>query len=233
MGEIEGVKMKKYLLGLAALAAMGLAAQTASAIPATQQVCGILTGGSSGGEGVDGGYTSDLGGQANEGCNVLITFNSNGSISTSNPNANGFYDSGGDDNEVGIINNTGTAISSLALSNAFSDIFGFDGDGPCGTIGGGYTFSSLGPNCGTPTDPSGYAPQGVTYSGINGSDTAGTVNFAGGIAAGGGTAWFGLEGPVSESLVVGAPGVPEPGSLMLLATGLLGLGGMLRRRVSS
>ncbi len=223
--------MKKYLLGIAALAAMGLGAQTASAIPATQQVCGILTGGSSDGEGVDSGYTSDLGGQANEGCNVLITFNSNGSITTTAPNANGFYDAGGDDNEVGIINNTGTAISSLALSNAFSDIFGFDGDGPCGTIGGGYTFSSLGPNCGTPTDPSGYAPQGVTFSGVNIDQTAGTVNFAGGIAAGGGTAWFGLEGPVSDTLVVGTPGVPEPGSLMMLFSGLAGLACMRRRKL--
>ena len=93
------------------------------------QTCGIITGGSSGGEVIASGYTAQLTGQANEGCNVLITFNSDGSITTTSPNPNPFYDSGGDDNEIGIINNTNSVITSIPLSSVSQDIFGFDETG--------------------------------------------------------------------------------------------------------
>jgi hypothetical protein len=170
-------------------------------------------------------------------CNVLITFNANGSITTTNPNAAVSYDGGLDDNLVGIVNNTGSAISSVHLSSAVDDIFGFDEDGICTVYGGGnYSFSSGGTGgsgaCSGASQGSseGYAPAGVTFSGINGADTAGTVNFAGGIGANGGTAFFSLEGPVDLNLQVNSA-VPEPSSYLLFGTGLLGLFFFGRRKL--
>jgi hypothetical protein len=70
----------------------------------------------------------------------------------------------------------------------------------------------------------------VTYSGVNAFDTAGTVNFAGGIAANGGYAWFSLEGPADLSQTVTSGNIPEPSSYLLFGTGLLGLLYFARRK---
>lgn len=121
------------------------------------------------------------------------------------------YDNGGDDNVVGVINNTGHSIVSIPLSGTTSP-FGFDGDGACDPT---WTFAGGNP-CGTTI--SGYGHQGVAFSSTNAN--SGTVLFAGGITPGGSN-WFSLEGPVDVHLVIGAP---EPSSLLLLASGVLALG---------
>jgi hypothetical protein len=219
--------MKKLavLLGITALV---LWATPAFATPVTD-ACPRLAGGDAGGEGVDAGYAAQaLTAGGNFGCNVLITFNANGSITTTHPNTNGFYDVGADDNMVGIVNLTGAAINSVFLQSLTTAIFGFDGDGVCDASSGGtapgYTVVGGGAiPCG---GVSGYGHAGVTFSGINGSGTAGTVNFTSGIGANSAN-WFSLEGPVDLNLQVNAP---EPATLVLLGTGLFGLVGVMRRK---
>jgi hypothetical protein len=154
------MKLCRYFLFLGILM-VALGANTAFA---ATQACGILTGGNVFGTTIAPGYTAKLLGQDNEGCNLLITFNSNGSITTTNPNTNAFYDSGDEDNAVGIINNTGSAITSIHLTSALP-IFNFDGDGICGGSPG-FMFDPLGPNCAGASEPKGYGPPGVTFTNI-------------------------------------------------------------------
>lgn len=225
---------------------------------ATQEVCPIVTPSASttigpGNEGENTTYATNIGAgptyAANIGCNELITFLANGSIMTSTPNNASSYDGGGDDNLVGIINDTGAALTAVQLSSATDDIFGFDNDGICADQAGNfdpsnpaYTFAGAGAGGTTPcangVNQSGalndqaYGGPYVTYTGISSNNQSGTVDFGnGGIAANGGTSWFSLEDPVDLNLTVAPGNTPEPGSLFLLGTGVLGMAGMLRRRI--
>jgi hypothetical protein len=164
------------------------------------------------------------------GCEFLITVtavNAAGgatafTVAVASPDQ-GPYD-GADDTLVGILNNSGATLKSIAISSPL-DIFGFDGDGACTTLGAAA--------CTSP-DPNGYGGPGVTYSGINASQTSGTVNF--GVSTGvingianGSSAWFSLEEALNVSQI--QPAVPEPASLGLLLTGSGILLYALRRRL--
>lgn len=222
--------MKKYILGLAAAFAF-FAAGPAFATG----VCAAPNGGNSGGLTVSSTYLADQTATLGDtGCNVLITFGAGGAISTSFPNAAVSYDSGLDDNIVGIVNNSGQVLPSLTLTGT-SNAFGFEGDGACGAPG--FTFNSQGPGggtyagaCGT-VDSTGYGDNGITFSVVDANN--GTVNFAGGGIADGGTAWFSLEGPVDVNIRGHISTVPEPNTLMLVGSGLIGLAGTLRRKLLS
>jgi hypothetical protein len=178
---------------------------------------------------LDQGYTTiATSGAANASCNILITIAANGSISTSIPNSAVSYDSGLDDNVVGVVNNSSTAITSIHLSSTTFQIFGFDGDGICG----GYNFvttpgsATCGANQGNANL---YNPAGVSFSNIAGNLMSGNVNFLNGGIAPGGTGFFSLEDPVDLNLTV-TPGVPEPSTLIMMGTGLAGFAGMVRRK---
>ncbi|MGH9404430.1 MAG: PEP-CTERM sorting domain-containing protein [Terriglobia bacterium] len=163
-----------------------------------------------------------------DGCNAIITLNSGGTATisvTSTP----AYD-GVEDQLVGVINNSGTAIGSIMLSG--SDIFGFDGDG---AFSPGCDFSGGAPYpCGAATsgDTTGYAGPNTSFT-VTDSDN-GTLNFTGGLANGG-TAVFSLEAAPSTGgfTVTGTTpptNTPEPSSLILFVTGVLALVAFVYRR---
>src|SRR6185437_14398520 len=184
----EGARAMKRVLFVFGIIFLMLGAR--SALAATQ-TCSIITGGNAGvGMGVSPTYLGDQNGQANEGCTILITVNAGESITITAPNPAPSYDNGDDDNLIGVVNNSGTAITALQLSSATVAIFAFENDGLCGGPPG-WTFSALGPtpNC---TGTRGYAPAGITYTVTN--SHSGIVNFGnGGIPPGGGAS-FSLEG---------------------------------------
>ena len=155
------------------------------------------------------------------GCELLITVtavSSSGTataftVTTSSPDQ-GTYD-GADDTLVGVLNNSGATLSSIGLASPYA-IFAFDGDGACTYI-----------TCTGATDPSGYAPAGVTFSGVNSSYTSGTVNFNPGVASGG-SSWFSLEEALTASTITAS--APEPASLLLFGAAMPAFWAFYRRR---
>jgi hypothetical protein len=158
---------------------------------------------------------------------TIITINSNLTVTVgAGPSSQGPYD-GSEDTYIGVVNNSSQTVNSLGLSAPHAnDIFGFDGDG-IDTFGA--------PSNSSDTSDGGYGgPQGYFTNIVLGTpNDTGTVNFVGGIAAGGYT-YFSLEGNLTSSSFSGGTvttsSVPEPASLVAWSMlGALGLAWQWRR----
>ena len=198
------------------IAFVSLLSLSASAITNAATVCPALTGASSA-------YYAGIP-AAGSNCNVVITINADLTQTVAIVNSNP-YD-GNDDNYVGVINNSAGSVSSIDLS-ANTDIFAFDGDGIDGYGISGNTIDT------TQYGGGAYGGTDAYFTGINSSNSSGTINFIGGID-GGGTGYFSLEeAPTASSLTPGPINTtvtPEPSSLVLLGTGVLTFAGVVRRR---
>src|ERR1700758_4667434 len=120
----KGARVTKRFLLVFGIVVLTMGANSAFA---QTQTCAIITGGgSSPTTGVNPAYLANLDGRVNEGCTILITLNANGSIVTTHPNPATSFDSGLDDNLIGVINNTSQTITGLQISSATVPIFAFD-----------------------------------------------------------------------------------------------------------
>jgi hypothetical protein len=140
--------------------------------------------------------------ELNTGCAILITINPDGTVTVAGdptPPNNGPYD-GSEDTLVGVQNNAAFAVSSLSLSSATLDLFGFDGDGPCSQV------TTPPPGCPSTAGfgPTGYEGPNNTFSNISADLRSGTVNFTTPLAPGG-SAYFALEETLTAADIT--PGV--------------------------
>ncbi|MGA2802968.1 MAG: hypothetical protein ABSF89_01075 [Acidimicrobiales bacterium] len=186
----------KLAVSLGAITALSLPAMALSATAGAQPISGTPS------------YTCPAVGDAS-GCAWLITVNDDGTATIS-PESGGTIDDS-EDVLVGVINNSDAQVTSIALSGAGKDIFGFDDDGPCS---GDYDWISVadGTYCtslplyaamtGRVSDPDDYEGPNNTFSGISSDDTSGTVDFTTALAPAEGT-FFGLEEAPSSVLSVG------------------------------
>lgn len=169
-------------------------------------------------------------GSDTNGCEFVITVTAvNGSGAATvftvalNAPDQGPYDAS-DDTLVGIINNSGSVLTSITLPNTAGQ-FSFESDGACiGSFTPGPTAAQcLGGVFGSGSTGNNDYLSLTATSFSNFSGTTGQVNFSN--IANGGTSWFSLEGALTLAQIgpSGPATTPAPSSLVLLAIGLAAL----------
>ncbi len=170
-------------------------------------------------------------------CNFTITFNANGSIGTTfGPQTT--YDSI-DDALIGVVNNSGHTISSIDLSGR--GVFTFDGDGVDGYTGvtnaaAGLSSQAFYNYVGSVSGTDQYGGADVYFTnvfiglGYLGQNSSATVNFKNAISGNGGTDYFALENPININAPPVISSVPEPGTWLMMLSGLGLIGFIAARR---
>ena len=157
------------------------------------------------------------------GCQYLVTFNADGSVSLTDQTAkNGTSYDGSDDVQIGVINNASTSLTGFNLTG--SGVGDFEsGDGSDGIDAYAKVVNTK--------DPTGYGGPDAYFANNTGNSL--DVRFVTALTAGQST-YFSLEAPPSFGISARnnppVSAVPEPASMTLVATGLLGLFTIRRRR---
>jgi hypothetical protein len=164
----------------------------------------------------------------------VITDNGSGGFTVTPHNGGQGPFDGADDVYIGVINNSSQTINNMVVTgpNRFvapaTPLFGFDGDG----IGSPTIPNHVGTNA-QDTSPGHYGGTGAFFTNIAADLGSGTVNFIGGIAAGGHQI-FSLETNPNALGSIGGGGVnattPVPAGLVMAGMGALSLFGYGWRR---